>query len=263
MELIDEYKQLITELENKQKTISEQVLIAQKKSNKSEKLFNKKMISENEYSQDKLSLLKQKSLFNDTKINGHLYQLKLSELKQNSIENRIAHNEVIAKKEEDIVEKSLLLLSKIKTWKKDHLVVAKISGKISFSQDWKKNSVINKDTTLLLIIPNSQKMGAWMKVSGFGVGKIQTGQTVQIELDNYPAAEFGTITAKVNSINMIPSHDGYLVKLAIPENMISSYGKDFDGIPYLKGNGKIITQNRRLLTRFTDKIWYSIEKVLR
>jgi len=263
LDLTAEYVALIEELKNKLKIVGEQVLIAEKKYEKTKKLFEKQLVSETDYSQEKQNWLKQKSLFNDAKISINLYQLELSELQQISIENTINHDENIAKIEQKITEKSLLFISKIKEWKKEHLVVAKISGDVSFSQDWKKNNQVVENTTLLSIIPKDQRMGAWMKVSGLGVGKIKSGQTVQIELENYSAAEFGTIEAKVNSINMIPSEDGYLVKLDIPKNMKSSHGKVFTGIPYLKGNGKIITQPRRLLTRFTDKIWYSVDKALK
>jgi multidrug efflux pump subunit AcrA (membrane-fusion protein) len=262
-ELVKKYRVLIIELENKQQIINEQIEIAQNRLKKTKGLFNKKLTPENEYIQDKQSLLKQKLSLNDTRISIELYRLKLDELQQRFVESKLNYEDEIAKKEEEIVDKSILLLSKVKSWKKNHVIVAKISGNISFNQYWKKNSIVDKDTALLNIIPSSPSMGAWMRVSGKGVGKIKSGQLVQIELDNYPAVEFGTINAKVESINMIPSSDGYLVKLELPSKLISSYGKIFEGITYLKGNGKIITQPRRLLTRFTDKILYSADQALR
>jgi len=37
-----------------------------------------------------------------------------------------------------------------------------------------------------------------------GIGKVKSGQTVNIKLDNYPYMEFGMIKAKIKNISLVP-----------------------------------------------------------
>ncbi len=157
-----------------------------------------------------------------------------------------------------INEHILLLLSKIREWKQNHVITSKIGGILTFNQDWQAHQFVNINDVIFNITPPSQQMSGWMKVKGNGTGNIKPGQKVQVELENYPALKYGFIEGTVNSINLIPDQHGYLVKLKFKSPLVTTYNISLEGQSYLIGSGKIITQPRRLLTRFTDKIFYAL-----
>ena len=260
-ELVGQYKRLIKELVQKQQTLQQQIKLAQGEVDNKESLVSRSLLAKQESVKAEQTLLQLRSQLNDIKINMQLYQLKLSELQQELVLKEIRLHDDVDQHLVNINEQRSYLLSKIREWKEQHLILAQTSGTLSFNQHWKNKQFVQKGDTLFNIIPLIQQMDAWMIVSGKGVGKIKAGQKVQIELENYPATEFGLLEGMVRTINAVPDQEGYLVKIDIPNEMTTSYGIAFNSHPYLQGTGKIITQPRRLLTRFTDKLMYAIDKV--
>lgn len=259
--LIDKYLNLIEELRLKQETLLKQTNIIKSELNQTENLVNKNLLATNELGKIKQLYLTRQSQLNDNKIDIQIYQLKVSELNQQLAAATILHQEKVTFKTSEIVQQRALMLSKIKRWEKVHLIVSQMNGIVSFNQSLKPHQFVRSDEILFSIIPVSDSMEAWMKVSGRGVGKVKPGQHVQIELENYLAAEFGTFQGVVSSISTVPDKQGYLVKLTLPKQLISSYGVALKSQPMLKGVGKIITKPRRLITRFTDKITYALSHI--
>lgn len=258
---IDKYNNLMQELTKKQQTLMSQLALIDAELERKKALVKKSLLAANEVIKVEQSHLTRKSQLNDIKIELHLYQIKINELYQGGEEAQIIQQEELELETESIQEHKLLLLSKIREWKQKHMLISQISGTVSFNQAWKLHQFVNLDDTLFTVIPSSQQMDAWMMVSGNGVGKIKPDQYVQIELENYPSAEFGLLEGKVVSINKVPNKQGYLVKLSLPDQLISNYGVTFADDPFLKGRGKIITKPRRLFTRFTDKITYAFDQI--
>lgn len=260
-ELVEKYQKLIDELKQKLQTILQQVGLTQTEIEQKQALVDKRLFASVQLIEVKQRHLNQRSKLSDIRINIKLYQVKISELRQNLTTNQISRQENLEHSEADVEGQRLLLLSQIRKWKQKHLLVAKINGEVSFNQAWKHHQFVHLDDTMFSIAPANQQMEAWMKVSGNGVGKIKPGQRVHIELENYLPAEFGLIEGLVSSINTIPDEKGYLVKLTLPKQLTSSYGIVLKGHPYLRGTGKIITRPRRLLSRFTDKINYAFDQI--
>jgi len=87
-----------------------------------------------------------------------------------------------------------------------------------------------------------------------GSGKVEVGQTANIQLDGFPFREFGIVKSEVKHISLVPQNDFYLVELNLNEGLKTTYGKDIPFRQEMQGNAKIITENRRVVERIFDKL---------
>ena len=67
-----------------------------------------------------------------------------------------------------------------------------------FSNYWNTNETVTQGDLLFTIIPiENSTFIAKLKTPATNSGKLKIGQKVNIKLENYPEAEFGTLQAKV------------------------------------------------------------------
>ncbi|ETW92318.1 MAG: hypothetical protein ETSY2_53770 [Candidatus Entotheonella gemina] len=77
-----------------------------------------------------------------------------------------------------------------------------------------------------------------------------------VELDSLPAEEFGRLNGIVVSKALVPTEDGNLINVKLTEPVKTDYGYELPVVAELYGKAKIITKDKRLLTRFFDKLLY-------
>ncbi|KAA3620335.1 MAG: HlyD family efflux transporter periplasmic adaptor subunit [Flavobacterium sp.] len=140
----------------------------------------------------------------------------------------------------------------IRTWEMQYVLSSKIDGRVSFFNYWSKNQNVEQGDLVFTIIPVSNKdYIAKLKTPAQNSGKIKTGQLVRINLENYPETEFGTLEGRIESISVIPDSDGYyLIDVALPEKLVTSYDKEINFKHEMRGAAEIITEDLRLFERF-------------
>ena len=97
--------------------------------------------------------------------------------------------------------------------------------------------------------PLNQKFVGFAKMPVANSGKVQKGQTVLIKLHNYPHQEYGTIKGKLESITSVPKEELYTIKVALPNQLRTSSGKELEPRNELTGIAEIITEDKSLLNR--------------
>ena len=131
-----------------------------------------------------------------------------------------------------------------------------ISTSYFVSNYWRTNETVNQGDLIFTIIPTkSSTFIAKLKAPANNSGKLKIGQSVNIKLENYPEAEFGTLQAKVNHISLIPNKEGFYQILAeLPKDLITSYKKPIEFKQEMRGTAEIITEKLRLMDRFFYQI---------
>lgn len=144
----------------------------------------------------------------------------------------------------------------VKTWKLQYVLQSDIRGEVTFLNYWSDNQTVQQGDLVFTVIParNSDYV-AKLKVPAQNSGKIKIGQRVNISLKNFPEAEFGVLQGKVEHISALPNKDGlYLVdvSLPVPENsgLITTYGTEIKFKQEMSGTAQIITEDLRLIERF-------------
>lgn len=141
--------------------------------------------------------------------------------------------------------------SDIIAWEKHYLLVAPISGKLTFMSVWSDNQYVTSGESLFVIasLTGSQPVGrALLPIQGSG--KVKIGQQVNIRLNNYPDQEFGYVKGKVINVSPVPTEEAkYVVDIELPKSLRTNYNKDLPITRELKGTAEIITEDRRLIER--------------
>ena len=117
---------------------------------------------------------------------------------------------------------------------------------------WNKNQVVNTGDLIFTIIPtNNESFIGKIIAPAANSGKIKKGQKVQIQLANYPSDEYGELNGNVKIISLVPNQEGfYLIDVALPKKLITTYTKEIDFRQEMKGTANIITEDLRLIERF-------------
>jgi HlyD family secretion protein len=151
---------------------------------------------------------------------------------------------------------TLQLKTDIQNWELNYVLQSPINGKISFAEYWSVNQNVFTGEEVFTIIP----------LSGFDIigkaslptarsGKVEVGQKVNIQLDNFPENEYGIIRGMVVNISLIPTNHNennysYAVEISLPQNLETTYHKFLPYMPNMHGKANIITEDISLLERF-------------
>ncbi|MDX9812696.1 MAG: HlyD family secretion protein, partial [Bacteroidales bacterium] len=88
------------------------------------------------------------------------------------------------------------------------------------------------------------------EVPASGVGRVRTGQDVNIKLSGFPYMEYGIIRGKISTLSLVPAGGVYIAGIDLVNGMKSTYNIDLNFVSEMTGTGDIITENRRLIYRF-------------
>ncbi len=249
----------LSELYRRQENLNGQIRIAKtelnfkKKDYKRQKeLFDKGVISAQEFESKKIEFLQaQRNYKNNTN--------QLSQINE-SISNATKTSkgtEINQRKEEINLYNKVLqsfnqLKKSVKDWELQYVLQSDITGRVSFLNYWTKNQTVIAGDLVFIVIPSEDSSYiAKIKAPSQNSGKIKTGQKANIKLENFPDDEFGMLQGTIKHISLLPNKDGlYLIDVALPEKLITSYNKEIEFKQEMRGIVEIITEDLRLIERF-------------
>lgn len=155
------------------------------------------------------------------------------------------------------------LLTNIRNWEMSYVLIAPISGKLSYNNYWAEKQNIIAGEEIFYIVPNDNgKLIAKAFLPVTRSGKIKIKQKVNLHLENYPDNEYGIIKGEITNISKVPSihQDGtyYTAEIGLPNGLLTSYKKRLPYYPDMNGQVDIITENMSLL----ERIFLPIKKLL-
>lgn len=150
-------------------------------------------------------------------------------------------------------------LAAVEAWENDYVFRAPIDGAVAFYDFWAGQQFVAAGKTVFIISPESPVLVGRLPVKQGGAGKIKPGQTVRIEFDDYPDREFGLVTGKVRSISLVTQHGEHLVSIEVPFPLISHFGRTLPFKQEMTGVARIITDDRRLISRLFDQIRRAVQ----
>jgi hypothetical protein len=244
-----------------QKNLNEVELDFKKKDlNRNKSLFDKGVISATAYEDKQLEFLQAERNF--TAMSASISQLKEAISNANSTSRGTTINKA---KEEMVLLKNVIqsfnqLKKSVKDWELTYLIKSNTNGKVSFLKSWTENQTVNQGDLVFTIIPTeSSNYIAHLKTPAQNSGKIEVGQEVNINLENYPETEFGSLNGNVQSISLIPDDEGlYRIEVELPKKLITSYNKEIEFKQEMRGVAEIITEDLRLIERF----FYQFKKLV-
>ena len=179
-------------------------------------------------------------------------QLQIAELNQTQTDGATG-------KFTSIKEQTQRLKSEIEQWKATYWIVAPIAGKVVLSDVWAAQQFVNANTEILTIVPEdtANPIIARAIIPIQGAGKIKSGMQAIISFLNYPSQEFGTITAAVHQMALIPKKgeksNSYQLSLSLPKTLTTNYQKTIPFSQEMEGTAKIVTEDKRVLERIMQR----------
>ena len=198
-------------------------------------------------------------------------QVILSQMAENNIsiartENQIVDLELKQQEENSgmistLEESYNNLKASISSWEQNFLLVATVSGSVTFTKFWSENQNVKAGEKVLTIIP-AEKGSTLGKISlpQQGAGKVKNGDQVNIQFDNYPHLEFGMVKGYVSDISEVPEEGFYTVEVEFPSGLRTYYGYDIHFSQNMQGNAEIFTDKKRMLVRVLEPIRSAISK---
>jgi multidrug efflux pump subunit AcrA (membrane-fusion protein) len=244
------YQKLGHSLAHQQKLFAQELKLNREKFITDSVLFVQKVTSVLDFNQARANwLLQQRNarnaetflLNNETQINQ--LNKQISDLEIQKIEQQ-------QKLELAVKQAKEQLLAQITKWKESYVFIASSSGSIAYLGFLEDQQFVDVNKPLLSIIPGQGKLVARAELPIYGSGKVTTGQSVNIRLENYPFEQFGLVNGRISAISLMAGEGKYWVTIELPEQLVTNQNKILPFKQELSGSTEIITEDLRLLERF-------------
>jgi multidrug resistance efflux pump len=218
-------------------------------------LYNEKIIASLEYRQEESRYINKRLPIENIR----------SALINNENEIALKQQELVLLQQQYGDEKSEFLqslntlISAIDDWKRKYLLMAPISGKVSWQIPLQEKQDVLASRELLYIAPDSPTYYGEVRVPQQNFGKIKLGQQVLISLNGYPYQEFGKLMGEVYFVSTIPDKDKlYYVGVKFRDGLKTDISDSIKYTNGLIGTAEIITKKKRLINKFL----YTIREII-
>ncbi|HBX51210.1 MAG: hypothetical protein A2275_06970 [Bacteroidetes bacterium RIFOXYA12_FULL_35_11] len=252
---IAKYNQLYTRLLKQQNILSEELSIDRQQFSRDSNLFAKGVLAKADFDKSKSFLLQKRYSFEGSKSTLSNTQIQISQLQQSIFDLQQQHEDQNKQLKLALSQAYENLIGQIKIWEQNYVFTSPVDGIITFTKYWNENQNILSGDKVVTIIPEAESRSIGkLQLPIRGSGKVKTGQSVNIKLDNYPYMEYGMLRGKIESISLVSSDDSYAVEVSMPNGLLSSYGKKLEFSHDMKGTAEIITEDERLIMRFINPL---------
>jgi len=218
-------------------------------------LFLRKVLSEAEFEKAKSLWLNKEFEFEQSRVNESNTQIQIEKLKQDILDLELKYTEDQRNQQNAWQESLENLIAAIAIWKQRFMLMAPIDGVVTFTTYYSENQNVREGDKVMTVIPEDQgEIIGRINLSVEGAGKVDTGQRVNIQIENYPHLEWGMVQGVVRNISLVPDDREYTVEVSLPDGLTTYYDKDIPFDQEMQGKAEILTDNRRLLQRIINPI---------
>ena len=258
---LERQRVLAKSLSERARIAEEEYNLAQRQANRDADLYIESVVSEADMEKSHSAMLAKRNQWQEI-----VTLLAENNISVGRIEEQIVDLQL--KQQEDrsnyinILEESLNNLNaSLASWEQTYLLVAPVSGSVSFTRYWSENQNVEAGEKVLTIIPdNAGSMVGKIKLHTEGAGKVKPEQQVNIQFDNYPHLQYGMVRGEVIGISEVPDDDYYTVEVKLPRGLHTYYGIDIPFSQNMQGQAEILTDKKRVLERVLEPIKSALSK---
>jgi len=258
---LEKQREYTRSLSERISTQEQAVLMADRQFDRNASLFEDGVISESDLEESRSVLLAERnkqqeiiSLMAENNINISRTENQIVDLE---LKQQEEHSGMIIALEEAYNN----LQASITSWEQTYLLVAPVEGSVTFTRFWSENQNVKLGEKVLTIIPaESGSMIGKISLPLAGAGKVNVGNQVNIQFDNFPHLEYGMVKGFVSNISEVSDDDFYTVEVELPNGLRSYYDYEILFSQNMQGNAEILTDKKRLLERVLNPIKSAISK---
>lgn len=255
----NDYKQYIAKLEQQLTTLERDIQLGTNRLKRDSTLYSRGTLSQQDYE----NAIQQynKLLY---AYEGQQTLMANTQIEVTRIEQQIMEAEITVLQEEQRLFSQLFtavekLHNSINTWRQHYLLVAPVSGRVTFTTFWSSNQTVRQGDIVFTIVPDGKHRvigKAFVNVNG--AGKLDTGQQVLIRLSNFPALEYGILKGRLTTVSKVTVEIAnelyYTADIALPEKLVTTYNKTIPVNQELHGYAEIVTADKRLIERIIEPL---------
>ena len=182
-------------------------------------------------------------------------EIEISKLDQQVLELELKAQEEKEQKQTDVREAFEKMIAQIDMWEQNYLLKAPIDGVVSFIGYWSETQNVQIGDKVMTIIPDDPgEIIGRIDLPMEGSGKVEIGQTVNIQFINFPHLEYGMVKGIIRTISQVPNDKLYKVEVGLPDGLITYYNREIPFKQEMMGRAEIITDNRVLIERIFSPI---------
>ncbi len=252
---IDRYQTLYDRTERQTALMEQEFNLSKQQYDRSIQLYKDEIISINEFENAKSVFLQKEFALEGAKSSMANQKIQLAQLEQSLMDLNQQYTEQKKQLELALTAAYENLAGQMAQWEQNYLLKTPISGMVVFTKYWSINQNVRTGDTVVTVIPdNAGKMVGKVVLPIQGSGKVKEGQKVNIKLLNYPHTDFGIVQGIIRSKSLITTDNNYIVEVALPNGLKTSYGKELPFNQEMQGVAEIITEDIRLLARIFKPI---------
>ena len=238
--------------------INDNLIQASERYRANEQLFKDKVISRLEYYDEAQRLRGMQMTLKRQNSEMMQHQVALTNTDKQMLDLHFDQADKISLQRLSIVAEVHNLQNFIQTWRMKYLLSAPHAGRLHYLQPIQPGANVSAGEALCAVIPATCRYTAFIGMPAYGLGKVRAGQEVQLSSDLFPAKEYGYLTGRVSHIAALPTagKDGsyYRVSVALPDTLLSSFGKRLPFSPEMAAKARIITLDRSMIQRLFSSI---------
>lgn len=134
-----------------------------------------------------------------------------------------------------------------------YYLISNLKGKVEMNPLWSIQSVVSINDTLGIIYEETlaQYFGI-THLQSSQVGNIKVGNKVTINLDRFPANDYGVIDSRIRSISNFKNDNDYTILIDMPKHLYSSKGILLSTQGKLTGTADIIVNEKTVFERLLN-----------
>ncbi len=255
------------ELLSRQEIYAEENELVKEDFDRSQTLYNQKVISPQEKDTKKIAWLQAKRSFSGATEDILRNDIRMSQIDVEKIKLMTDRENLLAEKKSILQKSEIELRLAISLWKRKYVIFSPISGKLIWETNLAPGKYLTGGKPIGTVIPEgkAQQIIAICLTPVSGSGRIEKGNIVKIEFDAFPFEEYGRVEANVIEISPLPlsgRNDQYFyqVMASLPDSLISDYGIKIPFQQNLTGKALILTNKRTLFNRIFDGIIKKLDR---
>jgi len=203
-----------------------------------------------EYERSKQALIQKKSSHISLRASIKNNESSALKMKESRLDLQVQLDKELHQYSLDLDDSYKMLSLAINQWKEKYLIKSPVKGRITFTSYWNINQVIKAGEILATVIPDAPgRIIVRANVPVSGLGKVRTGQEVNIKLSGFPYMEYGVLKGKISTLSLVPAGEYYIAEIDLVNGLRSTYGINLGFINEMTGTADIITDNSRLIFR--------------
>ena len=264
---INSTEDLIDNLKRQQKTLAEELALAQKNYTRQVELEAEGLVSKIVLEKSQTEFLRYKRELENISTLIINNTITKEQIRTDIIDLREGRQVGNSDRQLDIIEDVERLKNEILNWKQSYLIKAPIAGNISFSKVWSEQQFVKANEEVFVVVPpggvGEIVAKAYLPIQNSG--KVSKGQVIKVRLDGYNYQEYGVVEALVKDISLVPTSfadingEFYVLEVDLPNGLTTTYDKLIPFRQEMRGVGIITTKERRILVRIFDKLYSAVK----